>query len=584
MVSCFAAYDDGSGPALFAGGQFDGASGIHANNIALWRSSAWQPLGSRHGLNVAATAMAVFDDGTGPALYVGGSFTTAGAHSANYIARWDGVDWSPLGSGLSGPIFFSTMVSALCVFDDGTGKALYAGGSFSGAGGLPVTGIAKWDGTSWSSLGSGLASSTFYAYVNGMAVYDDGTGAALYVGGSFDSAGGQPASHIAKWNGSTWAPVGGGLIGWPTIEPMCVHDDGSGPALYVGGVGATVGGTPLHGLARWNGSSWSDVGGGLAGGDVYGLAVYDDGSGPSLFAAGAFTSAGGTPANCVAKWNGAQWSAIGGGMSAQVFPKVRALAVIDDGSAPILCAAGHFVTAGGVTVNSVAKWNGVQWSPMNGGLTGGDDFVFGETVRALCVFGGGPDGNANLYAAGVFTAAGGQASLDLAEWAGCGHPGARICAGDGSAAACPCENSGANGHGCQNSALTGGSLLDSAGWPSVAFDALHISASGELASSLSIFLQGDAEIAPLAFGDGLRCTGGHLKRLFTKNASAGTVAAPQAGDAPIAARSAALGDVIHSGEFRVYQVYYRDPNLAFCPQPSGNSWNVSNAIRISWMP
>jgi len=49
-------------------------------------------------------------------------------------------------------------------------------------------------------------------------------------------------------------------------------------------------------------------------------------------------------------------------------------------------------------------------------------------------------------------------------------------------------------------------------------------------------------------------------------------------------RSAALGDVIHAGEMRVDQVYYRDPDASFCPAPTGDTWNVSNAVRVTWLP
>ena len=76
----------------------------------------------------AVYALAVFDDGLGPALHAGGDFTTAGGVAANRIARWDGgTSWSPLGSGTNAP------VAALLVFDDGTGPALIAGGPFSSA-------------------------------------------------------------------------------------------------------------------------------------------------------------------------------------------------------------------------------------------------------------------------------------------------------------------------------------------------------------------------------------------------------------------------------------------------------------------
>ena len=39
---------------------------------------------------------------SGTNLYAGGGFTTAGGVPANYIAKWDGSAWSALGSGMDG--------------------------------------------------------------------------------------------------------------------------------------------------------------------------------------------------------------------------------------------------------------------------------------------------------------------------------------------------------------------------------------------------------------------------------------------------------------------------------------------------
>ncbi len=83
----------------------------------------------------------VFDDGSGSALYVGGNFTTAGGVAANSIAKWDGVRWTPVGGGTDG------IVSVLAVFNDGSGAALYAAGTFTTAGGVAASKIAKWNGT-----------------------------------------------------------------------------------------------------------------------------------------------------------------------------------------------------------------------------------------------------------------------------------------------------------------------------------------------------------------------------------------------------------------------------------------------------
>src|SRR6185503_8786060 len=95
-------------------------------------------------------ALAPFDDGTGAALYVGGQFTTAGGVAATCIAKTNGSSWSALASGLN------LNVDAVSVFDDGGGPALYAGGTFTSAGGVPLNRIAKWNGSGWSALGSGM--------------------------------------------------------------------------------------------------------------------------------------------------------------------------------------------------------------------------------------------------------------------------------------------------------------------------------------------------------------------------------------------------------------------------------------------
>ena len=81
-------------------------------------------------------AMFVHDDGTGPALYAGGEFTSG-------VLRWDGISWKTLATGVNGPVY------ALGEFDDGTGNALYAAGQFSVAGGLAASNIARWRNGNW---------------------------------------------------------------------------------------------------------------------------------------------------------------------------------------------------------------------------------------------------------------------------------------------------------------------------------------------------------------------------------------------------------------------------------------------------
>lgn len=152
------------------------------------------------------------------------------------------------------------------------------------------------------------------------------------------------------------------------------------------------------------------------------------------------------------------------------------------------------------------------------------------------------------------------------------------CFGDGTLAPCPCANSGQPGHGCENSDDTDGAQLSASG--GVSPDTVVLHAEGELPHAASIFLQGNALVAPVPFGDGLRCVGGTLKRLALKSAVNGVVDYPVAGELSITQRSAQLGDPISGGSDRHYQVYYRDPDTSFCP--GGGTYNITNAVSVHW--
>ena len=162
-------------------------------------------------------------------------------------------------------------------------------------------------------------------------------------------------------------------------------------------------------------------------------------------------------------------------------------------------------------------------------------------------------------------------------------PPRNLCFGSGpGSGACPCGNAGLPSAGCENSVHTGGALLATSGNPSLASDTLAFTASGELPTALSLLLQGDVEIVPTPYGDGLRCVGGTLKRLYAGSATGGTIVLPGAGQPSVSARSAARGDEIEAGETRLYQVYYRDPNPAWCPMPTGSTFNATHAVAIAW--
>lgn len=333
-----------------------------------------------------------------PTVYAGGWFRVAGGGEANSIARWDGHfgSWSTLDAGLdvAPPLTGPVIAFAIEFFDDGTSSDLYVGGRFITAGGVTTDHIARWDGTDWSGLGGGMD-----LWVRSLAVFNDGTGPALYTGGAFTEAGAGPANRIARWDGSAWTPLGTGTNNVVTV--LTVFDDGTGPGLYAGGYFTAAGGGAVNYVTRWDGTAWSALDTGTNG-TVFALIVFDDGTGPALYVGGNFTMAGSTVANYVARWDGTSWSPVGDGMDDKVF----ALAVWDDGTGQALYAGGKFTAAGNTPVSRIARWDGTAWSPLGGGV---DDLVY--TIS-------GSERPPVLFAGGKFTMAGGVAANHVAAWDG----------------------------------------------------------------------------------------------------------------------------------------------------------------------
>ena len=231
--------------------------------------------------------------------------------------------WSALGSGLNGTCY------AIAI----SGTEVYAGGSFTSAGGVAANRIAKWDGSNWSALGEGLSSS-HSSSCHAIAI----SGMEVYAGGYFTTAGGVAANCIAKWDGSNWSALGSGL------DDRCLSIAISGTEVYAGGYFTTAGGVAANSIAKWDGSNWSALGSGLSG-TCYAIAI----SGTEVYAGGQFTSAGGVAANSIAKWDGSNWSALGSGLSGTCY----AIAI----SGTEVYAGGYFTSAGGVAANQIAKYS-----------------------------------------------------------------------------------------------------------------------------------------------------------------------------------------------------------------------------------
>jgi trimeric autotransporter adhesin len=337
------------------------------------------------GVDGAVLAIAV----QGNETYVGGSLcNTFGNVVATNIAKWDGQNWTALGGGIS-----SAEQAMVVRIAFGANGDVYAGGVFTTAGGIAATNIARWNGVSWSPLGGGVMASVIAIAVNGNQVY---------VGGAITNAGGVSVKALARWDGTNWSSAGGGVDAGTNTSVSALLMDGNN--LYVGGNFTNAGGQAINRIAKWDGTNWSALGNGITGNSNAAVRAILK-SGTNLFVAGSFTNAGGVAATNIARWDGIQWAALGGGISTPV----SALS----GNGPFVFAGGTIRSAGGIAVTNVARWDGTNWANI-GGLTSPDPTqVVGMYDYALAV-----NQNGELLAGGYFTMAGTNAIQCLAKWDG----------------------------------------------------------------------------------------------------------------------------------------------------------------------
>lgn len=304
--------------------------------------------------------------------------------AAGYIRKYQNFAWSAPSPDVNG------IVRAFAVASNGD---VYVGGTFTSAGAVSNTGgIAKWDGTAWTALGTGISSGEIHA----MAIDDDDN---LYVVGAFNTVGGVAnTSRIAKWDGSAWSALDAGLS---SLFAYDVAIAPNGDVYACGEFSDASGVANTFAIACWDGVAWNALGTGITGTVVYGLAIAPNGD---VYACGSFTSAGGVANTAdIAKWDGSTWASISTGLTGA---STRGRKVVYDPSNDLLYLTGSFTAISGVSANYAAKWNGTAWTALGTGL---DDEGLGISYDI--------DSN-ELYIAGSFTTAGGTSADGLAKWDG----------------------------------------------------------------------------------------------------------------------------------------------------------------------
>ena len=342
------------------------------------------------GVNGTVFASIMWDpDGAGPEpewLVIGGMFSAAGDIAANGVAAYDGEAWHDLGGGVTEGFIFDR-VSAFEIYDG----MLIVGGHFAQAGGLPVENIAAFDGTDWHALGAGIYGGFSEPEVSAMAVHDG----QLIAAGAFTSAGEGPASFVARWNGTEWAPLGAGAS-FAVLAAETYDGD-----LYIGGQFESVGGgiPGTQRLARWDGVGWSSVAGGAPNGIIHEL--YSDGV--DLYVGGQLSVIGGLVAAGVARWDGVEFHTLGSGVPGIITALGRFGGDLHIG--------GFFSVAGGVTASNVASWDGSAWDNLGEGVN--------DTVWTVT------DSGDELFVGGRFREAGGETARGMAWWDGDGWSSAQ---------------------------------------------------------------------------------------------------------------------------------------------------------------
>ncbi len=349
-------------PFLVAAGELTSIAGSGVNRAALYSNGAWRDLFPEP--LVAVGVMARLDLGDGPAVFVGGRFGLLNNDPTGRVRR--------LGDS-GGYVELPTLGNApsvLFAFDSGAGRRLYA---------VIASWLYRLDGSSWTLLFSTTGGGILRALE-----HDDGSGPAVFFAGSFTSINGVPARGIVRWNGTTFDTLGhGGSSPMASIQQLCKHDDGQGEDLYAVGPFTTLGGVPCEHVARWDGSAWSEVGGGL-GATTYATTLFshDDGSGAGvrLVIAGSFRSVYGAPGNGIAAWDGTTWSDFNGGltMNSTYAAIASGLASIDfgDGRGADLFVGGLFDFAAGTPSANLARWKSC------GG--GANTFCYGDGSATAC--------------------------------------------------------------------------------------------------------------------------------------------------------------------------------------------------------
>ena len=281
---------DSSDNSLYAGGNFLLAGGIPCYGIAKWSGGTWDSLSSgtypNPGSSITGSVLDI--EKFGEDLIISGLFTKVGGKSISGIAKWDGNEWFSVGGSTGGSVLQMEVYQ----------NELYVVGNFVNIGGIQSNGIAKWDGQRWIDLSQNfnincdnINASKHLATL----IHFNGV---LHVAGNINCSV-TSEERIYKLVGTQWVQVGPDINGNAWINKLCIYQN----RLYVGGYFVAQGNNIDNNIFSLVGNVAYSTSGGVTPWNVFDMFEHKN----ELYVCGQISIAGGDSVGRIAKWNGTQW-------------------------------------------------------------------------------------------------------------------------------------------------------------------------------------------------------------------------------------------------------------------------------------
>jgi Immunoglobulin I-set domain len=320
----------------------------------------------------------------GELLYAVGSFTQAGGVEATNVAAWNGTEWSAVGVWP-----FGGTVRAIEVYDDGTGPAIYVGGTFSNEPSETVKNLAKWNGTAWEGVGGGVAGSVY-----ALKAFTHGGAQALYVAGQLTQAGGQATDLIAAWTPTGW-------VRWfstPNFDGRISlgYDAARSQTVMLGAQSLGFGSVCETWL--WNGVSWTRSAAAGPAGRQRASMAFDSIRGRLLMMGGVWAGGSAEVRNTLWAWDGVQWTSLGPAPEAMTASRDQGMAFDPVRDCLVVYGGG---TSNNLVTSQTWEWNELGWhlrTPANSpGERAAASMAFDPVRQKIVLFGGTTDQNPPGY-------------------------------------------------------------------------------------------------------------------------------------------------------------------------------------------